>query len=175
MGGSQGARSINEALVRVLPRLLKKYEIIHITGGEEYEKAVRDAGQLGVKPGHGGYHVFPFLAEELPHAFSIADAVISRAGANSLAEIAANGKPSIIIPIESSANNHQELNAFEFAEAGGAIVLKQDNLGENILFGKIEEVMENLNLRYELSERVKKFYNPKAAEIIAGEIIKLAG
>jgi len=175
IGGSQGARPINESIEKILPKLLKKYQIIHITGPAEYEKVVREAGKIGIKPGHGGYFVYPFLRSELFHAFAAADLVISRAGASALTEIAANGKPSIIIPIESSANNHQELNAFEFSEAGAAVVLEQDNLGENIFFEKIEEVMENQEIRYKLCERVKKFYNPKAAQIIAEEIIKLAG
>jgi UDP-N-acetylglucosamine--N-acetylmuramyl-(pentapeptide) pyrophosphoryl-undecaprenol N-acetylglucosamine transferase len=129
---------------------------------------------LGIKAGHNGYHPFRFLREELPHAFAAADLVISRAGANTLTEIAANRKPSIIIPIEESANGHQKLNAFAFAEAGAAVVLEQSNLGENILLEKIEEILENKDLKYEMSERVKKFFEPDAAKTIAEEIIKIA-
>ncbi len=174
MGGSQGAKIINDSIIRILPKLIKNFEIIHITGNIDYENAVQEAGRLGIKVGREGYHPFPFLREEFIHALAAADLVISRAGAGAIAEIAANGKPAIIIPIKFSANNHQQFNAYALAEAGAAIVVEQDNLGEDIFLRKIEEVMGNQELQYELSERIKKFYNPAAAKKIAEEIIKLA-
>jgi UDP-N-acetylglucosamine--N-acetylmuramyl-(pentapeptide) pyrophosphoryl-undecaprenol N-acetylglucosamine transferase len=174
MGGSQGARIINESILHILPRLLKDYEIIHITGKSEYENVIQQAGQEGIKAGFGGYHPYAFLREEISNAFAVADLVISRAGANTLTEIAANGKPAIIIPIKSSANNHQELNAYAFSESGAVIVISQDNLGENMLEEKIREVMNSKELQFEMSERVRKLYNPDAAKKIAEEIIKLA-
>jgi UDP-N-acetylglucosamine--N-acetylmuramyl-(pentapeptide) pyrophosphoryl-undecaprenol N-acetylglucosamine transferase len=175
MGGSQGAKAINESILHILPKLVKNFEIIHLTGGSEYDTAIQEAGRAGIKAGHSsGYHPYPFLHEEMAQALAVADLVISRAGANAISEVAANGKPAIIIPIKSSANNHQELNAYALQESGAAIVLEQDNLGENIFFEKIEEVMNSGELQFELSERIKKFYNPDAAEKIAQEIIKLA-
>ena len=174
MGGSQGAKAINEAITHLLPRILPKWELIHLTGKNGYEEVVSEAGKLGFKAGRGGYHPFPFLSDEMALALAAADVVVSRAGANSLSEIAANAKPAIIIPIDSSANNHQEQNAFVFSQAGAAIVLEQNNLGENILFAKIQEILEDKELSFELSERIKKFYNPQAPELIATEIIQLA-
>ena len=174
MGGSQGAKIVNESVLHILPKLLKRFEVIHLTGSSDYENVIQEAGRIGVKVGHGGYHPFPFLREEMARALVAADLVVSRAGANAIAEIAANGKPTIIILIKSSANNHQQLNAYALQEAGAAIVLEQDNLGENIFFEKIEEVMNSAELQFELGERIKKFHNPDAAEKIASEIIKLA-
>ena len=173
-GGSQGARVINEAVVRILPGLIKNYEIIHQTGDGDYKKVVEEAGRIGVKVNRGGYYPRPFLREEFAHALAAADLVISRAGANAIAEIAANAKPAILIPIKYSANDHQNLNAYALQEAGAAIILNQDNLGENIFLEKIEEVMNSSELQFELGERIKKFYNADAAEKIAQEIIKLA-
>jgi UDP-N-acetylglucosamine--N-acetylmuramyl-(pentapeptide) pyrophosphoryl-undecaprenol N-acetylglucosamine transferase len=174
MGGSQGARVINHALLQILQKALKRWQIIHLTGKNEYNSVVHEAAEHGIKSGREGYHPFPFLGEELPHAFAAADLVISRAGANAVTEIAANEKPAILIPLEGSANNHQEQNAFAFSQAGAALVLEQDNLGENLFYEKIEEVIEDNELGFELRGRIKKFYNPKAAELIAEEIIKLA-
>jgi UDP-N-acetylglucosamine--N-acetylmuramyl-(pentapeptide) pyrophosphoryl-undecaprenol N-acetylglucosamine transferase len=174
MGGSQGAKIINEAILHILPILLKKYEIIHLTGKADYENIIKEAGKLGIKAGHEGYHPYPFLGEEISHAMAAADLVISRAGASAITEIAANAKPAIIIPLRTSANNHQHLNAYALSEIGAAVVLSQDNLGENILLEKIEEMINSQELRYEMSERIKKFYNADAAEKIASEIIKLA-
>ena len=175
MGGSQGAKVINESIIHILPKLVKNFEIIHLTGGGEYENVIQEAGRIGIKAGHSsGYHPYPFLRKEMAAALALADLVISRAGANAISEIAANGKAAIIIPIKSSANNHQQLNAYALQESGAAIVLEQDNLGENIFFEKIEEVMKSGELQFELGERIKKFYNVDAAEKIAQKIIKLA-
>jgi len=174
IGGSQGARAINQAIVVLLPKILKKWQVIHITGKKEYERVIQEVGRLGIKSGHDDYRAYPFLLEDLPHAFAVADLIISRAGAITLTEIAANQKPAIIIPIEGSANKHQEQNAFVFSQAGAAIVLEQANLGENIFFEKIEQALEDKELRFELSERIKRFYNPEAARIIASELIKIA-
>jgi len=171
MGGSQGAKIINESIIRILPKLIKNFEIIHITGNIDYENAIQETGRLGIKVGREGYHPFPFLYEEIIHALAAANLVISRAGASAIAEIAANGKPAIIIPIKFSANNHQQLNAYALAEAGAAVVVEQDNLGEDIFLKKIEEVMKNQELQYELGERIKKFYDPAAAEKIAELIL----
>lgn len=174
MGGSQGARAINQSIVRILPELLKKYEIIHQTGRNEYDSVIQEAGRLGVKAGRGGYHPYPFLSEELPHALAAADMIINRPGANSIGEIASNAKPAIIVPPNFSANGHQSLNAYALQEAGAAVVLDQDNLGENIFLEKIEEIMNSAELQFELAERIKKLHDPEAAKKIAEEIINLA-
>lgn len=174
MGGSQGAKIINEAIVHILPKLVEKFDVIHLTGKADYENVISEAGRIGIKAGYNGYHPFPFLHEEISHALAAADLVISRAGANAIMEIAANGKPAIIVPIKHSANDHQSQNAFALTEVGAAIVLEQNNLGENMLLEKIEEVMNNRELQYELSERIKRLYNPAAAENIAEVLINLA-
>jgi UDP-N-acetylglucosamine--N-acetylmuramyl-(pentapeptide) pyrophosphoryl-undecaprenol N-acetylglucosamine transferase len=174
IGGSLGARTINTAVLNIMVPALKQWQIIHLTGEKEYASVVQEAAKIGVKAGHGGYHPYPFLFEELPHAFAIADLVISRAGASVITEIASNAKPAILVPIEGSANKHQEQNAFALSQAGAAVLLEQSNLGENILLEKIRQIIDDKELSFELSERIKKFYNPKAAAAIAEEIVKLA-
>ncbi len=174
IGGSLGARTINTAILNILSQALKQWQIIHLTGEKEYASVVQEAARIGVKAGHDGYHPYPFLLEELPQAFSVADLVISRAGANVITEIAANAKSAILVPIEGSANKHQEQNAFALSQSGAAILLEQSNLGENILLEKIKQIIDDKELNYELTERIKKFYNPKAASVIAEEILKLA-
>ena len=89
IGGSQGSRVINQAIVTLLPKILKKWQLIHVTGKKEFESVVSEAGKLGIKAGREGYKVFPFLTKELPYAFAAADLVVSRAGAVTLTEIAA--------------------------------------------------------------------------------------
>ena len=167
MGGSQGSRTINIKIVNILPQLLHQYQVIHQTGEKNFEEVKHKAGELGIKPGREGYHIFPFISEDLKDVFAVADLVITRAGANSISEVAANAKPSIVIPIESSANNHQRMNAYALAKIGGCVVLEETNLGEHVLLNKINEIMESAELQKKLSENIKTFYHADAAEKIA--------
>ena len=170
-GGSQGAKSINDKVLDVLPELLKKYQIIHQTGQNNFEDVKHLAGELGIKAGREGYHPLAFIGEELKDIFAVSDLVISRAGATSIAEIAANGKPVILIPIDKSANNHQRMNAYAIAKFGGCIVLDENNLGQNLFLSRIDEILENDELRQKLSEDIKLFYHPEAAAKIADGVL----
>jgi UDP-N-acetylglucosamine--N-acetylmuramyl-(pentapeptide) pyrophosphoryl-undecaprenol N-acetylglucosamine transferase len=128
---------------------------------------------MGFKAGREGYHAFAFIGDEMKDIFAASDLVITRAGANSLSEIAANGKPAIVIPIESSANNHQRMNAYALAKIGGCVVLDESNLGEHVLLNQINEIMESETLRNKLSTNIKNFYHVDAAERIAEGIISM--
>ncbi len=170
-GGSLGAKNINERILHILPELLRKYQIIHQTGEYDFENVKHRAGELGFKAGYGGYFITPFLKEELPDVFAATDMVISRAGANSIAEIAANAKPAIIVPLETSASDHQRMNAYSLARIGGCVVMEENNMGEHLLLEKINEIMENKELRENLSKNIQSFYHPDAADRIADGII----
>lgn len=172
-GGSQGAQIINNKIIKILPQLLKKYQVVHQTGEKNYEDVVHKAGQLGIKAGRDGYYPVAFIYDELKDILAVADLVISRAGANSLSEIAANGKPAIIIPIEHSANNHQRMNAYSISKTGGCIVLEESNLGENIFLSRIEEILQNNELAGKLSQNIKQFYHADAADKIADGILEI--
>ena len=99
--------------------------------------------------------------------------MIIRAGANTIAEAAANGKPAIIIPLENSANNHQQMNAFSLAKIGAAVVLEENNLGENLLLETIESIMENSELSQKLARNIQSFYHPDATEKIAEGLLNM--
>jgi len=173
-GGSQGAKAINEKILEILPDLLHKYQVIHQTGEKNYEAVVRRAGEAGIKAGREGYHPVAFIGPEIKDIFAVSDLVISRAGNNSISEIAANGKPSILIPIEHSANGHQRINAFAVAKFGGCVVLEESNLGAHMLMGQIDEIMNDEALREKLSTNIKKnFYYPDATEKIADGILEM--
>jgi len=174
LGGSQGSQIINEKILEVLPELLPKYQVIHQTGESHFADVKKHAGELGVKAGHDSY--FPianYANEDLKDMLKVADMVISRSGANSLSEIAANGKPAIFIPLTGSANNHQKMNAYSLAKVGACVVLEENNLGKNIFLKNINELMEDQELRGKLAEAIKAFYHPEAAERIANEILKI--
>jgi UDP-N-acetylglucosamine--N-acetylmuramyl-(pentapeptide) pyrophosphoryl-undecaprenol N-acetylglucosamine transferase len=174
LGGSLGALSLNKAIVAILPKLLPQAQVIHQTGEAHYKDTLKMAGEIGVKDGRDGYVPKAFMhIDELKHAFAVANIVVSRAGANAIAEIAASKKPSILIPLSSAANDEQRMNAYEIARVGGALVLEENNLGENILLNKISSLLKDTELQKSMSEAVHIFYHPDAADVIADELIHL--
>ena len=116
----------------------------------------------------------PFLtAQELADVLALSEVAISRAGASSIADLAATGKPSILVPLPSAANDEQRMNAYEVARFGGAVVLEEGNLGEHLFLAKVEELLEDADLRAKMSEKIRLFYNPEAANAIAAGILAL--
>ena len=169
IGGSQGAQMINNFIVSVLPALTIKYEIIHQCGENNYQDIKKQIE--GLKD----YHFFAFLNEtQIKNAYAVADLIISRAGANSIFEIAANGKASIIIPLPGSARDHQRANAYNYAKSGAAIVLEQPNLTPHLFATRIAQLIENKELLQKMGESAKNFYRFDAGQKIAEEIIKLS-
>ena len=171
LGGSQGSVTINRAIVKALGEITKTAQVVHVTGKNDYESTISEAGKRGFKSGHSKYMAIPFLnREEMADMYSIASLVISRAGANSITEIAANKLVSILIPFES---HDQPMNAFHLAKKGGALVLEELNLGPHILVSKIEELLHSATLRKQMSENVAEFYHPDAAKKIVDGIVKM--
>ncbi len=177
MGGSQGARRINQLVLNTLPRLIEKCEVIHICGKnnfefmkEEKEKLLHDSGP----DKKGSYHLYPFLGQKkLKHAYAISDLIISRAGAGGIFEVAAVGKPSILIPLSNSASNHQVKNAQALTGTGGAIMLEENNLTMNLFLSNIFELIDNPEKAQQMGEKANSFYDPKTSQKIAEEILKL--
>ena len=170
-GGSQGSRNINNKILDVLPYLLEKYQIIHQTGDLNFEEVRSRAKELEIDLEHSDYHAVPFLKEELKDVMDVADLIISRAGATSIAEIAANAKPTIFIPLQNAANDHQRANAYAVARVGGCVVLEENNLGKNVLLSRISEIMESEELQKKLKDGISSFYYPDAADRIANGVL----
>ncbi|MBP7811713.1 MAG: undecaprenyldiphospho-muramoylpentapeptide beta-N-acetylglucosaminyltransferase [Candidatus Moranbacteria bacterium] len=174
-GGSQGAQGLNNGLLRILPLLLTKgIQVIHQTGSNNLEVVLAIAADLGVPTEAGSYHPVAFLsAEEIGDALAAADLVISRAGAGSIAEIAAYRKALVLVPLPTAANDEQRKNAYDIAEIGGALVLEEANLGEHLLMENLDNLMNNDALRFEMGEKLRVFYHPDAAERIADGLVDL--
>lgn len=174
VGGSQGSQKLNGVVIEVLPQLIGKYEIVHQCGKENYEEFQKEvSGVLGRK-GDSSYHAYPFLNEALlSHAYRASDLIISRAGSGSMFEIARAGKPSILIPLENSASDHQRKNAFVYAQAGAGIVLEESNLTPHLLLREIDAIFGDLRKQDLMAENARAFARPEAASVVAGEIIQL--
>ncbi|OGZ34911.1 MAG: undecaprenyldiphospho-muramoylpentapeptide beta-N-acetylglucosaminyltransferase [Candidatus Portnoybacteria bacterium RIFCSPLOWO2_01_FULL_43_11] len=170
MGSSQGAEAINEMVLKTLSQLLEKYEIIHICGQKNYEKHKEKIGPTLPKE----YHLYPFLREDqLRYGYTLADLIISRAGASSIFEIAAAQKPSILIPLPTAASDHQRENAFEYAKSGGAVILEQTNLTPHLFLTEISRILDNQELAQKMGEGAKSFSTPEAGQKIAEELLNL--
>jgi UDP-N-acetylglucosamine--N-acetylmuramyl-(pentapeptide) pyrophosphoryl-undecaprenol N-acetylglucosamine transferase len=168
IGGSLGARTINEAIKKSLPLLEEKnIQIIWQTGKAFYSEAC----ELGKQ--YSNIKVFDFISK-MDYAYAASDVVISRAGAISLAELSIAGKPSILIPSPNVAEDHQTKNANSFAEKNAAIFIKDDAaiavLGEEVI-----KLSTNEGLRKSLSENIKALAIKDSAQKIAKEIIELSG
>ena len=172
LGGSQGAERINDLFLEILPEIIQEFEIIHQCGESNFER-VNDESKVIIKEFlHRYYHPFPFLKEEeLKNAYAACDIVVSRAGSGSLFEIAAVGKPSILIPLPESAQNHQINNAYVYAESGAAVVLESENFTPHFFFEQLKMLFTNPEKLKEMSESTKKFAKPSAAKDIARYIL----
>ena len=173
LGGSQGSQRINDRLLTILNQALESFEIIHQTGEANFEQVRKEVSFIVRKDLIKYYHLVPFLNErEIACAYSVADLVISRAGAGTIFEIAAAGKPSILIPLPESAQNHQVKNAYVFAESGAALVIEEANFKPHFILERIKYLFSQPQKLKEMSQGAKEFSRPQAARIIANYIVE---
>ncbi len=171
LGGSQGAQAINDLVFTSLLLLTKRCEIIHQCGSTNFETIKQMTGNRA----SNDYHLFSFLDDEqMRQAMAAADLVVARAGAGTIAEIAALGKPSILIPLPDAAADHQLKNATEFANFGGTVIMEEMNLTPHLFQNEIFSLLDNPDLLKKMSEDAKKFAHPDAARQIAQEILNMA-
>lgn len=131
MGGSSGAAALNEVIGRASAELTKRYQIVHLCGRQQAEHC---------KP-HPGYCPLEYAGDELKHLYALADLIVSRAGANALAEILMLQKPNILIPLPKAVSRgDQILNALSFEKKGYSLVLPQEKLSKETLTAALERV-----------------------------------
>lgn len=175
IGGSQGAEIINNAILDVLPELVKEFQIIHQTGAANLEVMKKSAEAILLEnPNRKRYRPFGYMnGLEMRMAAGAADLVISRGG-STIFEISSWTKPSIIIPITDSNENHQMKNAFSYAKSGACSVIVEENLKPNILMAEIRRITGNRELSGKMEEGAKSFFRPGAADQIAIELLTIA-
>ena len=172
IGGSQGSQRINDILLLVLPELLKSFELIHQVGNKNVKQIEAEAKIVTPPELQKFYHAVGFLSEEdLAHVLNAVDFVISRAGAGSIFEISAVGKPSILIPLPESAQQHQLKNAYAYAESGAALVIEESNFTSHFFLERIRYLFSNPQKLKEMSQAAKNFSKPNASKVIAEYLI----
>lgn len=168
MGGSQGAQNINNKILLILPQLLNDFEVIHQTGDNNLNQIKKEVNVILSENAKKYYRPVSFLdIKSLSHAMKSADLIISRAGAGSIFEIAALGKPSILVPLENSAQNHQIRNAYSLSQKGGAVVIEEGNFRPHFILERIRYLFSNPKKLEEIGNRAKEFSKPNAARVIA--------
>lgn len=171
-GGSQGAHGINLAMTETMPQwdeFFQRVHFIHQTGEKDFEMV-----QSAYATYNFSAEVRPFF-EDMPNQFERAHLVVARSGASALSEIAATGRPSILIPLPTSADDHQRKNAEVFVHHGASVMIEQSALRGDSLPRAIRSLLENPEQRQRMAQAAASLANPKAAARIADLIESLAG
>ena len=172
MGGSKGARSINQALLPQLPTLLELTRVVHLSGELDWDAVETASGRL-TPAQKNRYQAYPYLHEQMGAALAAADLVIARAGASALGEFTFFGLPAILIPYP-YAWRYQKVNADYLAQRGAAIVVKDDLL-QNELLKVVTDLLKDPSKRQAMQNAMISLVRPNAAQAIAGQLLELGG
>ena len=170
-GGSKGARSINTALMNILPTLLENIQVIHLTGYLDWEIIDANAQKLPKKLAIR-YQAFPYL-HEMGAALAAANLIVSRAGASTLGEYPIFSLPAILVPYP-YAWRYQKVNA-AFLEDRGAAVIVQDKDLDSLLLSQIQDLLFNTDKLKRMSRAMASLATPQAAQKIAKMLQQLSG
>jgi UDP-N-acetylglucosamine--N-acetylmuramyl-(pentapeptide) pyrophosphoryl-undecaprenol N-acetylglucosamine transferase len=172
MGGSQGAAAVNQAVLQAAPILAAQapgIQFLHLTGSASHEEVSAGYRALPVRA-----RVFPFLTE-MELALGAATVAVSRAGASSLAEIAAMGLPSILIPYPTAADDHQYHNARAFAQPGAARMIVQSQLRPENLAALLAEIVTDPVVQERMRAELRKWHFPDSADQIVETVMRSRG
>ncbi len=169
-GGSQGARALNVAMPEVLSRLVAAVPgltVLHQAGARHAETTLATYQATGVDPAR--WQVAAFL-DDMPGQFAAADLILCRSG-SSVAELAAAGKPSLLVPFPQAADDHQRKNAEVFARAGAAVMLDEREMTPERLLGELVGLMEDRVRLARMSVAARGLAHPEALRRI-GEMVR---
>jgi len=167
IGGSQGARKLNEAIPSALARLApvgSSFEIVHQTGAAMRDEVAAQYASLGVSA-----EVVPFI-DDMARAYAGAMLVIARAGATTLAELTAVGRPSVLVPYPFAAEDHQSKNAEELARAGAAIAIREDQLDDETLDRALGGLLSSPDRRRAMAAAARRLGRPDAAAAVVDDL-----
>jgi UDP-N-acetylglucosamine--N-acetylmuramyl-(pentapeptide) pyrophosphoryl-undecaprenol N-acetylglucosamine transferase len=169
MGGSQGAEKINELVLAAAPLLRQaapNLQFIHLTGARDMEK---------VRAAYAARNIPAWVrafSDDMAAALAAADAAVSRAGASSLAELAARRLPAVLIPYPAAADHHQHFNALAFAQTGAARLLEQQTATPARLADDIAGLLRDASKRSAMQQALAAWHTPGAAAQIADRILR---
>jgi UDP-N-acetylglucosamine--N-acetylmuramyl-(pentapeptide) pyrophosphoryl-undecaprenol N-acetylglucosamine transferase len=171
-GGSQGAHAINMAMVEAAPKLAAHpggLAVTHQTGDRDLERVRDGYRRAGLEA-----RVEPFLYA-MDREMKEADLVVCRAGATTLAELTAAGKPSVLVPLPTAADDHQRRNAEALAASGAAELLEQSEMTGDTLADRIAGLAADPSRRRAMSGAARKLAKPDAARVIVDRVLDILG
>lgn len=171
-GGAQGAQQINELVGEALPWLLRQANVVHQCGPSHVEGLRERAAGLPADLA-ARYYVTGFVNSELPDVLALADVVVSRSGAGTLAELTALGKPAVFVPLASSAGNEQAHNARQLQQAGAAVALEGEVTAAQLQTA-LGPLLTDAQLRWGMAERARACGRPDAADRLVDVILTAA-
>ncbi|MDO8576528.1 MAG: UDP-N-acetylglucosamine--N-acetylmuramyl-(pentapeptide) pyrophosphoryl-undecaprenol N-acetylglucosamine transferase [bacterium] len=169
VGGSQGARTINEIVLDALPALVSQFNVVHQAGTANLAEVSNVASVvLRNSPYVERYKMFGLLNTfALRMAAGIATVIVARAGSGTIFEIASWGLPAILVPIPEDVSHDQTENAFSYARSEAAVVIEQHNLSPHLLVAEIQRIVGDTALRAKMTAAARAFSRPDAAQKIA--------
>lgn len=171
-GGSKGARSINQAVLAHLPKLLAGAQLVHISGELDWPQV--EAARAALPKGLAAdYHAFPYLHEQMGAALAAADLAVSRAGASTLGEYPLFGLPAVLVPYP-YAWRYQKVNADHLTARGAAVLLEDGRLAAELPDVVLPLLADRTRLET-MRGAMRALALPHAAESIAAELLALAG
>jgi UDP-N-acetylglucosamine--N-acetylmuramyl-(pentapeptide) pyrophosphoryl-undecaprenol N-acetylglucosamine transferase len=170
-GGSQAVARFSAAVAGALPRLVEKVAVVHVTGDDGYAAALA-AREALPEERRERYRPFPFLREEMTAALAAADLVVGRAGASTLAEVAAFGVPMVVVPYPHAAG-HQRANAAALVEAGAAVLVADEDFDADALL-EATAILDDPHRHLDMSAAARSLGRPGAAAAVAEIVMALA-
>lgn len=171
-GGAQGSVQINRLIETVLPRLLARANVLHQCGRTSLAATLELAGGLAGDLADR-YRVVDFVGAALPGVFALADIVIARSGAGTLAELTALGKPSVLIPLIPTGGREQEHNARHLAEHDAAYALVGPQATGDALWHHLDELISDPSRRAHMAAAARQLGHPRAAPELATQLLEL--
>ncbi|MCC9308425.1 UDP-N-acetylglucosamine--N-acetylmuramyl-(pentapeptide) pyrophosphoryl-undecaprenol N-acetylglucosamine transferase [Kitasatospora sp. RB6PN24] len=165
-GGAQGSAQVNGLVLEVLPSLLGNCQVLHQCGPDHHAKMTAHAAGLDPQLAHR-YRPVPYIDGELADVFAAADVVVSRAGAGTLAELTAIGKPAVLIPLEPTAADEQRRNAEYLAEHGAAFAITRPDVTAERLAECVWQLITDPGRRADMAARSRSLGHPDAARALA--------
>ena len=171
LGGSQGAKALNEAVPRAARELVAALDIVHQCGPAHADAVRALYAELGLA---GRVRVVPFI-DDMPAALAAADLVVGRAGAGALSELCAIGRPGLLVPYPFAADDHQRVNADALVAAGAAVTVLNAEATPERLAREIAELAQDRPRLARMAAAAREVGRPEAAQHVALDLLALAG
>lgn len=172
VGGSRGARALNQIVPQALSRLNTPFRVQHQAGRLEADVVRQCYHESLGSMAHAEFEVHEFI-EDMASAYQLADVVICRSGAMTVTELGALAVPSILVPFPHAVDDHQTRNARQLADSGAALLMPQSTLDATALAAALSDLASDRSRLQQMSEAARRCFVPKAADRVADALLEV--